>query len=354
MGKLLILNPRMDVSDPHFTFITKWVNALAAYFDQIDVVTELEGEIDVAQNVAVYSSEIEDETGTLSPYAGLDLVVRSLVKQERYEACFAHMAPDLLAAVGYRIKEAGIPIVFWYADVKDSESVRESVELANYVVSSVASAVPVQTDKLKVIGQGIDTNLFYPRHTLPTRPYPLIVHTGRLNPIKNQDKIIKAVEKINVDVILIGESTPLDPPEYREELEKMIFEYDVVHRVRMIGAVDMADVVAWNQQATLGINLTPEGSFDKAALEQMSCGIPTLVSNSAFAPIIKGFENYLYLEDPEDIEGLAKKIQDLLRLPIAQRVFFGRVLRNRVNEAHNFKQLIERLVEIIRHGDGGE
>ena len=56
----------------------------------------------------------------------------------------------------------------------------------------MAAAYPYRRDKLLVVGQGIDTDLFAPDGTSPDRP-PLILCVGRVSPVKDHATLLVAV-----------------------------------------------------------------------------------------------------------------------------------------------------------------
>src|SRR5436190_1795211 len=59
------------------------------------------------------------------------------------------------------------------------------------------------------------------------------------------------------------------------------------------------------RRATIAINLSPPGLFDKAALESMLTGVPTVVSNPAFDPLLGDHVSRLRLDSPDDVTELA-------------------------------------------------
>jgi hypothetical protein len=52
---LLIFNIKTDATDDVLGFTTDWINAIAAHWDRVFVITMAGGKIDVAENVRVFS-----------------------------------------------------------------------------------------------------------------------------------------------------------------------------------------------------------------------------------------------------------------------------------------------------------
>ena len=75
-------------------------------------------------------------------------------------------------------------------------------------------------------------------------------------------------------------------------------------RVTFAGRQSREEVIQWYQQATIAVNLSPIGLFDKAALESMACCVPTVVSNPAFDDLLDDQLPLLRVQSPDDMDGL--------------------------------------------------
>ena len=64
----------------------------------------------------------------------------------------------------------------------------------------------------------------------------------------------------------------------------------------------------------VAVNMSPVGLFDKAALESMACGVPTVVCNPAFAPLLSERAGLLLTDGPGDARGLRERLASLLAL----------------------------------------
>ena len=99
---LLVFNLKTDADDDVLGFTTDWVNALAASCERIFVITMSAGRIAVAENVQVYS--IGKEQGYSEPRRATEFyrTLSRLLRNERIDACFAHMMP-LFAVMGWNL-----------------------------------------------------------------------------------------------------------------------------------------------------------------------------------------------------------------------------------------------------------
>ena len=69
--------------------------------------------------------------------------------------------------------------------------------------------------------------------------------------------------------------------------------------------------------------MSPAGLFDKAALESMACGVPTVVCNPAFAPLLGEYAELLLVKGPDDARGLSERLARLFALSAAERTAIG-------------------------------
>jgi glycosyltransferase involved in cell wall biosynthesis len=100
----------------------------------------------------------------------------------------------------------------------------------------------------------------------------------------------------------------------------------------------------------VAVNFSPPGLFDKAALEGMACGVPILVSNLAFAPLLNG-DSRLLTSWPLNEAEITTQLEILLSLSVEERQAIGTHLRTQVIEQHSLKALMQRLISILETGE---
>ena len=99
-------------------------------------------------------------------------------------------------------------------------------------------------------------------------------------------------------------------------------------------------------QADAVVSLHWHGSFDKSALEGMSCGLPLLTMNPAFAPHLSAAGMPGPIEDG-NAEALAQAIERLADAPVEERRRWGLALRAEMVRAHSLQRLADLLVNQI-------
>ena len=239
----------------------------------------------------------------------------------------------------------GVPITLWYTHRQTHRTLQLATAVSSRVTTAGADSFPLKTDKLRVIGHGIDTDFFSPGDTHGDGCS--IVHIARLMPIKRQDALIRALPDLpGARAVFVGDVPPETDAGYRRELETLADDLGVADRVVFAGNLPPEGVRDWLRRAAVAVNLSPAGLFDKAALEGMAVGVPTLVTSAAFDDVLG--DERLRLSAPEE---LAARLRDLLALSDAERREIGAGLRARVVAAHSLDGLIARLVSVLNTGE---
>lgn len=364
---VLWFNMKMDEGDPLLAFTIDWVNAFARYVDRVTVVTMVAGTYRVRDNVRVLS--MGKEHGYSEPRRALEFyrhVARTL-RRDPVDACFAHMVPIFAVMAAPLLKLYRIPTVLWYAHGHVPPILRMAHRLVDREMTSMPNAFRIPSDKLHVVGQGVDTDVFVPA----PRPAGVdgevdadddaftVVHVGRLSPIKDLATLVQAADELvnrrgrkDVRVELLGDvCTPSDEP-YRARLEDMVKRAGLQEHVRFRGAVAFRDVPACYVNADVAFNGCPTGAPDKAALEALACGVPLVASNETFTNILGGDAEGLVFRQG-DAADLADKLEGLAERRAAERRAMGMRLRDIVVADHSLDRWARLLLGILGEVTGG-
>lgn len=349
--RLLLLNLATDADDPVLGVTTAWIRALAARCESIAVVTMRAGRRDVPPTVRVHS--VGGERGFSRPRRLVEFYRRlhAILRAERIDACFSHMASLFSVLAAPVLGRRGIPIVTWYLHPALSPTLRAAHHVSRAVVSATAATYPYRHDKLVTVGHGIDTDLFAPGGIGPDTP-PLIVCAGRLSPVKDHATLLDAARRLKertslpFRVAVVGGPATDRDRQHAEYLRREVGRLGLGDRVRFEGAVPMPQLVPWYRRAAVHVNLAPGGFLDKTALEAMSCARPSLVASEAFRETL-GPHGDLLLFRPGDAADLAGRLAQVLALPEPARLALGQDLRDRVVAAHGLERLAATLVRLL-------
>jgi glycosyltransferase involved in cell wall biosynthesis len=347
--RLLLFNLATDDQDPLLAFTVGWVRALADRIPYVDVVTMRSGTADLPDNVRVYSVGKEHGWSEARRLVEFYRRLGLLLHEQRYDACFAHMQElfALFAAPLLRLKH--VPITLWYCHPHTPLQLRAAIKVVDRVISADASSCRVPTAKLIPTGHGIDTDVFVPDFRRRS-PFRLLV-VGRITPLKRLDLLVDAIARLQdrvpqeLEIRLIG-PTPVEDAAYEADLRRRAAELGIASRIIFVGSLGTEALVAEYQAADALVSLHIAGSFDKSALEGMSCGLPLLTMNPAFAPIMTA-ANAPGLIPDGDVGALAQGIELLVNASVDERRQWGLALRAEVVRAHSLQRLADLLVDQI-------
>ena len=351
--RLLLFNLMTDESDPVLGFACKWIRRLAAECESVDVLTMYRGDFDAPSNTRVYSAGRERGWSRARRLAEFYRQLLRLLALNKYDVCFAHMMPLFAGLAGPLLSARGIRTVLWYTHRQRSAQLRLGLALSWRAVSAHASSFPYRTAKLRVIGHGIDTEFYAPAKRAAAEPdaRPLVVQVGRLAPIKHQATTMEAAAGTEAGLALIGGAQTDSALDYERALKAQAYGLGLRERCVFTGDLPAADAREWYRRATVAVNMSPMGLFDKAALESMACGAPTVVCNPAFKPLLGDYADLLLTAGPEDVAGLRERLGRLFVLSPAERAVIGRQLRDSVMREHSLDQLTARLLAVLRAGE---
>ena len=270
-----------------------------------------------------------------------------ILRNERIDGCFSHMITIFSVLAGPVLRVMGIPLVTWYAHPSLTPTLKLAHYASNRMVTSLPKAYPYKTDKLSVIGQGIDTSIFSPG--AGTAAEQMILCVGRISRVKNHPTLLRAFAMISTPfpLVILGATAGPEDEEYLDELWGLIRELKLDDRVRIEKPVPPAELPAHFRRCVIHVNLTPAGFGDKVAWEAMACGRPCLVANDDFRETLGRCQDELLFNCSDPVD-LAAKMQKLLANTPAEREEIGLYLRSQVERLHSLPRLADQVLEQLR------
>ena len=346
---LLLFNLATDADDPLLGFTTSWIRAIARRVTSIHVITMRSGRCDLPDNVTLYS--VGKEKGYSEPRRALEFY-RHLIRilhHEPIDVCFSHMIPIFTVMAAPLLRLRGIPIVTWYAHRSISTMLKLSHHLSSRMVSVNAGSYPYFKNKFVPLGHGIDTSFFSPASTACS---DLILSVGRLSPIKNLDTLLQALaslrdQGIPSQCVLVRGCPPHHLP-YVEKLRQMVQRLGLEKLVHLSGPASQSEVVPWYRQCAVHVNCSPRNNaIDKAPLEAMACGVPSLSSAEGYRETFGRYADDLLFPQGDAVK-LTERLSRLLSLSAAERQEMGAYLRQQVIQYHTLEQLAGRIVGLLQ------
>jgi len=348
---LLIFNLKTDADDCVLGFTTDWINALASRCNRVIVITMMAGRMAIARNVTVYS--VGKEKGFSEPRRLLEFyrLLVSVLRQEKIDACFAHMMP-IFAVLGWPLlKLRRIPIVLWYTHSHVPYFLHIATVLVDRVVSASPGGFRISTDKVSFIGHGIDVNRFPLRQPKSAPPNKTVLLTvGRISPVKRLEIPLQAIsllpEHLKSQIIFRSIGDPLGHQglRYSEELRRLVQTLDIENIVDFEAALPFHQVKEAYQSADIFINTSASGGLDKALLEAMSTGLPIITCNPSMQTVLDAELAGQWFIPSGDPKVIAERLQTLLGMSQEDKWELGQKLRHIVITSHSIEGLSERIL----------
>ena len=339
--RLLIVTQAVDLDDPVLGFFHRWIEEFATRCERVAVICLKEGRHTLPKNVSVYS--LGKEKGS-SRMKYLTRFYRYIWRfRGEYDFVFVHMNPEYLALGGMLWRLTGKRVALWYVHRSVTWYLRAAVRLASVVFTATKESMLVSTKKLRVVGHGIDMELFSP--VAHRREGTYIVSVGRLSPVKHCEVLIETVallrkKNIALDVTFVG---PADDHAYAEKLKVRIRVLGLGDSIRFQGPVPYLSLPAIYRSASATVNLAATGGSDKVVLESLACAVPAFVCNRAFASLYGEYADTFIFEEHNPID-LANKIERFLSTDTTAAIS---AISGRVREHFDLRVLIRTIMQAL-------
>lgn len=211
------------------------------------------------------------------------------------------------------------------------------VAISSAVVDNLSEIYGISPDDLKVIGRGVDTELFAPLVDFDsTRDGPFrVLYTGNIIPAKGLGTVAAALAQCGapVELRLCG----IDKEHYVAQLRSML-PSDGPHRIVFRDRLSTEDVRAELQAAHAFVFPSRSEGLGKSLLEAMAVGLPCVISDlPAFKDVVRDGTDALVVP-VDDADAMAHALERLIADPgLRQRL--GRAARERILES--FSQAAE-------------
>lgn len=350
--RVLMLTRRADIDDPEVGFVHGWIEQLADHprVDHLDVICLEVGRIDLPPHVSVTSMGKELGYGRLRQVLTFQRLIAPVIRPA--DVVFGHMIPRYTLLAAPWAKGYGKPMVQWYAHREVHTELRLAHTLVDRVVTASPESFRLPSDKVTVIGHGIDMTAFHPSDEPTDAEERLIAAVGRLSPIKHYEALIDAAAELvnrpgfgDVRFVIAGGETAEDPG-YGQSLRDRALARGLEDRFEFLGPLPPREIPALYRRAALTVNLCPTGGLDKAVVESFASGVPAVVRNETFRPLLAEDASALWSPDL-DAGQIADRLAGILSMPTAERAALENRLADRSRATYSLEVLIDRLVGVF-------
>jgi glycosyltransferase involved in cell wall biosynthesis len=224
------------------------------------------------------------------------------------------------------------------------------------VFTATPSSFPLALPNVRVVGHGIDTQLFRPLPDDVPATADLIA-VGRLTPVKRLDRLLAALAACRDSsgpvwsLDLCGPELEIDR-QYRATLEALVSQLELAGSVRFLGPALHDEMSALLGRYHAAVNFSDTG-LDKAVAEAMACGRPVLSTNPCFAELLPDDLRELLVLDHDDVTAQARGITRVLELDEVERRNIGERLRAIISEQHGLAQFWGKILTQISESRPG-
>ena len=349
MNRLLILNLSVDSKNTSLAFTQDWINSLSNKYDYIDVLTlRLGEEFTLNENVAIqFVNENNEKNSKIFQLFKLIKLSKSIVSQNDYSHCFAHMAPMQHLIIKPFLFRKKIKSTLWFTHSGPSFGLKWiilllSSFLANNLVTASQNSFPFRFKKRQSIGHGIDTKSFFNKR----EDFKLkkIILLSRISKSKNIDETLSSLlladnfNNLIIDVV----GGPLNEND-KEYLDYLNYKYSEYPNISFLGRKLHSELPELLKKYDVNINNAKEGFFDKSVLETVSSGLINFYRSSDFDFLYSiKYVKYLKFND----QNLHQKINNLQNLDSEEVLLEIKSSQNYAKE-HSLENITNKLYAIF-------
>ena len=204
--------------------------------------------------------------------------------------------------------------------------------------------VGIPGNKVRVLPNGIDTNIFHPEGEKEENQ---ILFVGRVCREKGIDTLIKALTylKTPTNLTIIGPED-WNPGHFSQILELIRKENEKgKHKIVYLGAKTRGEIIKYYQKASMFVLPSQREGFPMVILEALACETPVITTNvDGIAEILQNNECGIIIP-PNNPQKLAEAIQFLLD-DKKTRTKFGWKGREMVEKCFSMDAVVEKLCKI--------
>jgi len=349
--RILIVNYEMDEDSRVLAWQARVAQEMAWHCEFVAVLTEKLGRFEPPPNMHVETFAprplgLPRRFGTALLLSGQAF---RLCRRYQIDACFIHMAADWAYYLYPAFRLCDIPVLLWYAHGTVTPRLRLAHACVSRVVTSTPEGFRIPSRKVRVIGQGVDTELFCPpdQYQEPRRDLITVSRVSRRKRIDLLLSVMDCLRRISgapsLRLRVIGPLLTTDDLTYDLELRKRVWKMGLQDWVEFVGFVPQEYTPAFYRSAFLHINVSQTGSMDKTVLEALACGCLVLTSNEAFREMLAEYPEFI-LSD-ERPEAVAEQV---LELYTSCNQYDPVKLRSLVVGKHDVQSYVQRLLAQLR------
>ncbi|MBM3118536.1 MAG: glycosyltransferase family 4 protein [Chloroflexi bacterium] len=235
----------------------------------------------------------------------------------------------------------------WYSfinmQVKVARQLSHIITVSQIASSHIAIAFGISEHKLRVVYNGIDTEIFSPSPKVNRLENRLLTIRSGNTPVKGLTYLLEALallhQKHNLELIVVGKGADTDM------IRKLIGNLRIRDYVKFIAEIDTSELVNQYRSASIVVAPSTYEGFGLPVAEAMACGAPVVTTTAGALPEVVGDAGILV--PPADVKALVEAISALMDNP-AKRRQLSEIGRRRIVQTFNWRNTAKRTVDVYK------
>lgn len=136
-------------------------------------------------------------------------------------------------------------------------------------------------------------------------PAQFVLNVGSIEPRKNAFQIVKAIEQLDIPLVIVGKQTP-----YAAQIRRYIIDKKLEHRVIFPKVEHMEDLAAMYRLSSIFVYPSSYEGFGIPIIEALFSGTPVITTNSGVFPEAAGPSSRFI--DPQNVDEIVYAIDSVL------------------------------------------
>jgi glycosyltransferase involved in cell wall biosynthesis len=214
----------------------------------------------------------------------------------------------------------------------------------------ICRAFAIDPNRIHVIYNGIDTEVFYPEPSIARNPWQLITTASADQPLKGTQHLIPAFAQLcqrhpRLTLVFIGKPKPGGPT------EQLIDAHGVAEKIRFVHGISDDEIRHLYASSAIAVVPSEYEGFGFPAGEAMACGLPVVSTDGGALPEVVGeAASVVPVGNPS---ALAGAIEELLNNP-ALRENLARAGAKRIRTHFTWQQAAQQMGELYQQIINGD
>lgn len=254
-----------------------------------------------------------------------------------------------LRAAPTRLKRFGLKR--WYSFLPVQKRVSRRLDrvltVSQASARDLATEYGIRNERLRVVGNGIDLDVFHPLPGVERRDDRLITTLSADSPLKGFSFLLDALAELRKRRPTL-ELTVIGQPGLRSQTSAHVKRLGLHEAVRFTGRVAAEDIARAYAEATVAVVPSLYEGFGFPAGEAMACEVPIVATTAGALPEVVGRDGRAgLLVEPGSAPALVRALDELLDAPERRREM-GIAGRARVTSQFTWRRAAQRTVESYR------